>query len=100
QIAHRSLEGAVAVAQEHAHSSAVHIAGHQVSLAVPIEVGDSQIEGGDAGVKFGSHGVEYACAVPQENSHLALGIVTGRNHDISAAVAVEVGHHRASANPG
>ena len=84
------LEGAVAVAQEHAHAGAFVIGGDDVGDAVAVEVGDGHrkrpLSGG-----IGLLRLERAVAVAQEHAHTVSGPVGG--DDVGDAVAVEVRHH-------
>ena len=63
------LEGAVAVAQQHAHGAAVAIGDDEVGLAVAVEVGHRHANVGLAAGGEGLLGLEGAVAVAQQHAH-------------------------------
>src|SRR5579871_2790574 len=88
------LEGAVAIAQQHA-DRAVSICRHQVELAVAVEVPDRHRESRRTDAVT-LRRLECAVAIAQEDSHPAVGMVGSSpvvgEGEVGDAVAVEIAH--------
>src|SRR5262249_19018775 len=83
------LEGAVAVAQQHAHVVAVAVDHGQVLFAVAVQVAGRHRNRAGAGGEVGLR-LEGAVAVAQQHADGGVGPVG--DDEVGAAVAVDVGH--------
>ena len=87
-VVHRRLEGAVAVAEQHADRARRLVASDDVELAVAVDVADLQRPGVAAG-RVAHRGLEGAVAVAEQHADRVGARVLG--HEVQLAVAVQVG---------